>query len=43
MKMIKSGYEIYNIPDATEKIEVLKYLERIARICYKSEEKIQKP
>lgn len=40
MKMIKPGYEIYNIPDATDKIGVYKYLERIARICYKSDEKI---
>lgn len=40
MRIIKPSYEIYNIPDATNHVEVLKHLEKIARICYKSEDNI---
>lgn len=40
MLFIRPSYEILNIPDATEEIEVYKHLERIGRVCYKSEEKI---
>ena len=34
MKIIKAGYQVINEPSITKKIE------RIARICYKSEDKI---
>lgn len=40
MKFIKSSYEVRNIPDANDHDEVLKHLERIGRVCYKSEDKI---
>lgn len=40
MKIVPASYEIYEIPEATDKSAVLKHLERIARVCYKSEDKI---
>ena len=40
MKIIKPSFEIFNIPDATDEVAVYKHLEKIARICYKSEDKI---
>ena len=40
MNVIKPGYEILTIPDPYNELEVLKHLEKIGRICYKSEEKI---
>lgn len=40
MKIIKAGYETMVIPEPTDKMEVLKHLERIGRVCYKSEDKI---
>ena len=40
MKVIKQSYNILDIPDAIDTMEVLKYLERIGRTCYKSEDLI---
>lgn len=40
MKFVKPSYEILPLPDATDKMGVLKHLERIGRVCYKSEDKI---
>ena len=40
MNVIKPGYEILEIPEPENELEVLKHLERIGRVCYKSEEKI---
>lgn len=40
MKMIDQSFEILHKPDQTDHDEVLKYLERIGRTCYKSESKI---
>ena len=40
MKSISSKYEMLDIPEPTERLEVLKHLERIGRVCYKSEDKI---
>ena len=40
MKMIKPGFKIYEIPDATDYNGVLMHLEKIGRTCYKSEDKI---
>ena len=37
---VNPSYEILEIPEPTNKMEVLKYLERIGRVCYKSEELI---
>lgn len=40
MKFISPSFEILPIPEPTDKMAVLKHLERIGRICYKSEDKI---
>lgn len=40
MIQVKPCYEIMNIPEPTDKMGVLKYLEEIGRVCYKSEDKI---
>lgn len=40
MNIIKPGYEILDIPEPTDRLGVLQYLEKIGRICYKSEDKI---
>ena len=40
MKMIKPGFTIYEIPDAQNHDEVLMHIEKIGRVCYKSEDKI---
>lgn len=40
MNIIDESYEILNIPDATDRMGVLKFLEKIGRTCYKSEDKI---
>lgn len=40
MKIVKAGTQIFEIPEPTDRFGVLKYLERIGRVCYKSEEKI---
>lgn len=40
MRMIKPGFEIYDIPDATDHDAVLMHLEKIGRTCYKSEDMI---
>lgn len=40
MRFIEAGFERFIIPEATEKMEVLKHLEKIGRVCYKSEDKI---
>ena len=40
MNIIKPHYDIYYIPDSSQHDSVLKYLEGIGRICYKSEDKI---
>ena len=37
MKVIKAGYEILTNLDG---LEILKHIERIGRVCYKSEDKI---
>jgi Thymidylate synthase complementing protein. len=37
MKIIKAGYEILSPIDG---LEILKHIERIGRVCYKSEDKI---
>lgn len=37
MKIIKAGYEILTNLDG---LEILKHIERIGRVCYKSEDKI---
>lgn len=42
MKEIKAQVEVLSIPEPTERLEVLMHLERIGRICYKSEDKITK-
>lgn len=39
MKIIKAGYEIMT-PISKDGIEELKFIERVARTCYKSEDKI---
>lgn len=40
MKEAKAGFEVLTIPEATDRLSVLTHLERIGRICYKSEDKI---
>lgn len=40
MKIIKAGTQIFDIPEPTDRLGVLKYLERIGRVCYKSEDRI---
>lgn len=40
MNIINPGYEMMKIPSADDKISVLKFLESIGRVCYKSEDKI---
>ena len=40
MKFIKPKYEVLEIPEPTDHMGVLKYLELIGRVCYKSENKI---
>lgn len=40
MKTIQPGFELLTIPEAFDRIGVLSYLERIGRICYKSEDRI---
>lgn len=40
MKFIKSSYEIIPQADSSNRMAVLKRLERIGRVCYKSEDKI---
>lgn len=40
MEFIKPSYDILDIPEPTEYMDVLKYLEKIGRICYKSEDRI---
>lgn len=40
MKFIKPSFEILDIPEPTDHMGVLKHLEKIGRVCYKSEEKI---
>lgn len=40
MKAIKAAHEVMQLPEPTNKMEVLKHLERIGRVCYKSEDKI---
>lgn len=40
MKMIKPSFTLNPIPEATDRDGVLMYLERIGRVCYKSEDKI---
>ena len=37
MKIIEAGYEILTALDG---LEILKHIERIGRVCYKSEDKI---
>lgn len=40
MNIIPASYEIFDIPSADDKMAVLKHIEKIARTCYKSEDKI---
>lgn len=40
MKTVNANYEILELPEATDKLGVLKHIERIGRVCYKSEDKI---
>ena len=40
MRIVEAGFEILNPPDPTDRIEVLKFIERIGRVCYKSEDAI---
>lgn len=40
MKFITPSYEVLPIPDGDSGSEVLKHIERIGRVCYKSEDKI---
>ena len=42
MKFVRPSYEIFDLPDADSGNELLMHLEKIGRICYKSEEKITK-
>ncbi|MCM1222627.1 MAG: FAD-dependent thymidylate synthase [Lachnospiraceae bacterium] len=40
MRFVKASYEILNIPEPDDKMGLYKFLERIGRVCYKSEDKI---
>lgn len=40
MYKIAAGFEVLDLPDPKDRIGVLKHLEHIGRICYKSEDKI---
>lgn len=40
MEMIRQDYHIFNKPEGSEQENVLKFIENIGRICYKSEDKI---
>ncbi len=40
MKIIKPSFEILNIPDSTDHDGVLRFIESIGRVCYKSENNI---
>lgn len=40
MKFIKPSFEILDIPEPNDHMGVLKFLERVGRVCYKSEDKI---
>lgn len=40
MEKVQPGYELFDKPEPTDRIGVLQYLERVARVCYKSEKLI---
>lgn len=40
MNFANANFEFLPIPEATDRMGVLKHLERVGRVCYKSEEKI---
>ena len=40
MKIYEPGIEIFPLPESTDKTVVYKHLEKIGRVCYKSEDKI---
>lgn len=40
MKFMEPSFSRFTIPDASDKMAVLKHLELIGRVCYKSEERI---
>ncbi len=40
MRFISPSYEILPIPEPTKRMDVLKHLERVGRVCYKSEDRI---
>lgn len=40
MKTVSANYEILELPEADDVLGVLKHIERIGRVCYKSEDKI---
>lgn len=40
VEFVKPSYEILQIPEPNDHMGVLRYLERIGRVCYKSEDKI---
>lgn len=40
MKFVKANFEILPIPDPYDKMAVYQHLERVGRVCYKSEDKI---
>lgn len=40
MTFIEPSYEFMEIPEATDHMGVLKFIERIGRVCYKSEDRI---
>lgn len=40
MKIIDQKYEIFDMPKATDVLQVLQHIEKCGRICYKSEDKI---
>lgn len=40
MNKVNADFEILELPEPTDKLGVLKHIERIGRVCYKSEDKI---
>lgn len=40
MKIIDQSFEIFKMPEATDTLQVLQHIEKVGRVCYKSEDKI---
>lgn len=40
MKIVNQSYELQEIPNGDNELEILKFIEKIGRTCYKSEDKI---